>query len=43
MIGSSRPEQVEENAIASGFKIPETLLQDIESVLAEINGFVPIS
>jgi voltage-dependent potassium channel beta subunit len=42
IIGASRPEQVEENAIASGFKIPETILGEIESVLAEINGFVPI-
>jgi voltage-dependent potassium channel beta subunit len=42
IIGASRPEQVEENTIASGFKIPESILGEIESVLTEINGFVPI-
>ncbi len=42
IIGASRPEQVEENAKASGYKIPEAALNEIETVLAKINGFVPI-
>ena len=42
IIGASRPEQVEENVKASSLEIPEAAIEEIDSILAEINGFVPI-
>lgn len=42
IIGASRPEQIDENVKAAGFKIPEEALNEIETVLTKINGFVPI-
>ncbi|MBM7692056.1 voltage-dependent potassium channel beta subunit [Peribacillus deserti] len=42
IIGASRPEQVEQNVKASGLEIPQNILDEIDSVLEEIRGFVPI-
>jgi voltage-dependent potassium channel beta subunit len=41
IIGASRPEQVEENVKALDIEIPQPALEEIDLVLAEINGFVP--
>ncbi|PLT28794.1 aldo/keto reductase family protein [Peribacillus deserti] len=42
IIGASRPEQVEQNVKASGLEIPQNALDEIDIVLEEISGFVPI-
>jgi aryl-alcohol dehydrogenase-like predicted oxidoreductase len=34
IIGASRPEQVEENALASGFEVDSSLFQEAEQILA---------
>jgi voltage-dependent potassium channel beta subunit len=41
IIGASRPEQVEENMKATTLEIPQTVFEEIDTVLTEINGFVP--
>ncbi|MED4227166.1 aldo/keto reductase family protein [Neobacillus cucumis] len=41
IIGASRQEQVEENVKALEIEIPQPVLDEINLVLAEINGFVP--
>jgi voltage-dependent potassium channel beta subunit len=42
IVGASRPQQVQENAAASGIALSDDLLNEIESILKEIDGFVPI-
>jgi voltage-dependent potassium channel beta subunit len=42
IVGASRPEQITENVKALDVELSEATLNDIESVLKEIDGFVPI-
>jgi voltage-dependent potassium channel beta subunit len=42
IVGASRPGQVEENVQASDIVLTDDVIQQIEEVLKEIDGFVPI-
>jgi aryl-alcohol dehydrogenase-like predicted oxidoreductase len=42
IVGASRPGQVEENVQASDMVLTDDVIQQIEEVLKEIDGFVPI-
>ncbi|WP_026692345.1 aldo/keto reductase family protein [Peribacillus kribbensis] len=42
IIGASRPEQIEENVKAVDIQLEGSIIEEINSVLEEINGFVPI-
>ncbi|HET7580724.1 MAG TPA: aldo/keto reductase family protein [Bacillales bacterium] len=42
IVGASRPSQVEENVQASKVELTDDVLEEIESVLKEIDRFVPI-
>lgn len=42
IVGASSPEQVIENVKASEVELSNDVLTDIESILKEIDGFVPI-
>lgn len=42
IVGASRPSQVEENVKASEVELTDDVLEEIESVLEDINRFIPI-
>lgn len=42
IVGASRPEQIDENVQASGIEISSDTLYEIDAILKEIDGFVPI-
>ncbi|MBB5325737.1 voltage-dependent potassium channel beta subunit [Anoxybacillus tepidamans] len=42
IVGASRPSQLDENVKASGIELTPETLEEIESILKEIDGFVPI-
>jgi voltage-dependent potassium channel beta subunit len=42
IVGASRPSQLDENVKAAGVELSKETLEEIDSVLEEINGFVPI-